>query len=573
MSSQFSNAKRNSGKANNVTSIITSQRSTCNVVIYRWNNPNIVKATNLNAASEAQSFLKGTNPTNGNLKEDNRVVIKNDVVKCAISKAKNNSAGQFSITLKRGKEVKNGTISSTDINYLDLVNSGDWVMIYMKKSGTINVDSTSFDSGLKCVGIIENVRYVEIDDEETGKPRLEYIITGQDFGKIFDMDIFFNPLINKEQASAILGAKFLKESLDSIKGSERPNAFISPDEAVKKLSSFYLGGNQGLDALNTTNEAWYVPKSLALNFKPDFKNRSAVAAIDLLDMNRIGLHKYSANKFRGVDKLPGGTFFKSLPSEGTVWSVLQFAQNAIVNEMFTDLVRDPDTGNLKPALVMRQVPYSNRKGHETSVFDKTQETTSDVVSASLKTHIADLPRLTINSSDIKQKNVGKSDFERVNHLLVVPKIDDVANLDFAYVSAANVPSIQRYGLSSFKGQSSYIFDSAIGNPQKLCQHYLSLMMDWFFLAHQYYNGTIVIDGPNENVELGSNLFIEDISQLFHIEGYSHDFINSAGGATSYVTSLTVSRGQQLRGSQTRFIGPESTREPTTITTSVLEGIR
>jgi hypothetical protein len=573
---KFPNTRRDTGKKGNATSITASQRSTCNVVVYRWSDPNMSKLALLDAKADAA--LKGTNPTNGNLKEQAiPIVIKNDVVRCSITKNKTGSSGQFSITLKRGKEVKNGVVQNKDINYLELINPGDWVMIYMKKSGTIKTGSTAFDSGLKMVGIIDNVRYVETDDEATGRPRLEYVITGQDFGKIFDMDIFFNPLL-APIASQLLGAKFNVDAAKTLSELDRADASraLSPDLVVKKLASFYLGGNKTLDSLNTTNEAWYVPKSLALNFKPDFKNRSAVSAIDIVDMDRIGLHKFRANKFLRADPLPGGTFFKALPSQGTVWSVLEFVNNKVANEMYTELVRGSD-GLLRPALIMRQIPYSNKKSHETNAFTQAAnfgKSTGDSASDSDKTYLIDLPQVKVNSSQIKQKNVGKSDFERINHLLVVPKSDVVQNMDELYQSVVNVPSIQRYGLKTFQAQTGYIFGQKFGSPTKACRFFLDLLIDWFFLAHQFYNGTIVIDGLDENIEVGSNLFIEDIGQLYHIEAYNHVYEVNTEGDTVYSTSLTVSRGQVLKGANAQFIGPSNaTKEPTTITSSVLEGIR
>lgn len=573
---KFPNTRRDTGKKGNVTSITASQRSVCNVMVYRWSDPNMSKLALLDAKADAQ--LKGTNPTNGNLKEAQiPIVIKNDVVRCSITKNKTTNAGQFSITLKRGKEVKNGVVQNKDINYLELLNSGDWVMIYIKKSGTIKTGSTAFDSGLKLVGVIDNVRYVETDEEGTGKPRLEYVITGQDFGKVFDMDIFFNPLL-APIASQILGAKFNVDAAKTLAELDRNDASksLSPDYVVKKLTSFYLGGNKELDSLNTTNEAWYIPKSLATNFKPEFKNRSAVAAVDVIDLSRIGLHKFRANKFLRADPLPGGTFFKTLPSTGTVWSVLEFTNNKIANEMYTDLVRGSD-GLLRPALIMRQVPYSNKRTHETNAFQQATnfgKSTGDSVADTDKTFMIDLPQVKVNSSQVKQKNVGKSDFERINHVLVVPKSDIVQNLDELYQSVVNVPSIQRYGLKTYQAQSGYIFGDKFGSPTKACRFYLDLLIDWFFMSHQFYNGTIVIDGLDENIELGSNLFIEDIGQLYHIEAYNHLYEVNAEGDTVYTTSLTVSRGQVLKGALAQFIGPSNaTREPTTITSSVLEGIR
>ena len=73
------------------------------------------------------------------------------------------------------------------------------------------------------------------------------------------------------------------------------------------------------------------------------------------------------------------------------------------------------------------------------------------------------------------------------------------------------------------------------------------------------------------------MYIEDVKHLYHIEGYSHTYSIDSDGKINYNTEVRVSRGQ-FYDESTRvaaFIGPSNTtdREPTTSTTSVLEGIR
>jgi len=577
MPSSFDNDRRSIGKSG-ATSITTSQRSTCNLVFYRWNQTDITKLNELNAGKE--KILQGNRSAEGNLFTRERVIIRNDVIRCKVDKNKSSNSGTFSVTLKRGKEIIDGKIQKQDINYLDVIHPGDWIMIYIKKSGTIDINSTAKDSGLKMIGIVENVRYVEIDDENSGSPRLEYIVTGRDFGKVFDMNIFFNPLLNQEVASTLLGAKFLSDSTSSIKGNDRPPTAanvedFSPDNVVKKLTSFYLGGNKGLDALNPSNQAWYIPKDLAIRFQPQLKNRYSTTFVDILDLSKIGLHRYAKGKLRSVDKLPGATLIKSLPSSGTVWSVLEFLQNSVANEMYTELV-DDGNGNLKPCLVLRQVPFSNRRG-ETNAFTQASNfgtALAELPRDSNKTFFVELPKYEINSSDIKSKNVGKSDFERINHAIVIPKIDDTNNLDKGYNAAINYASIQRYGLKTYQARTQYTLSRGLGDPVRSCKYFLHLLIDWFFLAHQLFNGTIVVDGNNNHVELGTNLYIADLGQLYHIEGYGHEYKVFKDGATEFTTAFTVSRGQSFRNNQAKFIGPSDTsREPTTITTSVLEGVR
>jgi len=578
MSNEFRNASR--GGKTTATSITTQQRSTCNVVIYRWDNTDITKIMNFNVAQEKSLAGKGKFSTKGNLNRKSTVLIRNDVIRCNISKNKVGSSGTFSLTLKKGKVVLNDEVLPADINYLDVIHSGDWIMIYMKKKGKISKEelfSTLPSSGLKFIGIVENVRLVEVDDPERGAPRLEYLVTGRDFGKIFDSSIYFNPqAIDQQSLESMLGISFLKDSTDVLKstGSRKNFDKFTPDFVMQRLLSFYLGGK--LDQLNVTHQTWYVPPLIGNVLRPKKKVRSAgLSFYDILDTSKIGLHKYKNGKFEGVSSLPGSAAIFSLPSSGTVWAVLDYLKNGVTNELFTELTLGTD-GHLKPSLVLRQYPFSNKVGppkfagtnpfsHSGLAGFKWRSMPRD----SQKTFFVDLPRYEIVSSEIRQKNVGKTDFERINHVTVVPR-SEIAALDIAYVSSMNIPSIQRYGLKSFQAQTPYVLNSQLGT-QKACQFFTDLVVDWFFLAHHLYNGVITVDGVEEHVEVGTNLYIKDIEQLYHIEGYSHTFHIEPSGRITYNTEFRVSRGQKFSNNLSSFIS--NMEEPTTITTSSLEGIR
>ena len=75
-----------------------------------------------------------------------------------------------------------------------------------------------------------------------------------------------------------------------------------------------------------------------------------MSVADIIDTDKIGLHKYNRRgEFLGVDKLPGGTFIKSIPAAGTVWSAMNSFKNEIANEMYTELITD-SRGNLAPSV-------------------------------------------------------------------------------------------------------------------------------------------------------------------------------------------------------------------------------
>lgn len=582
MAKKFQDNRRNIGKKT-ATAITTSQRSVCNVVIYRWNDTDITELFKQDVSSTGAVSLGGNSAATGNLVQKSRVIIRNDVIRCNINKNKGGSSGNFSLTLKRGKKVRNGRVLNEDIDYLDVIHPGDWIMIYIKKSGGItlqDLQSTRPESGIKMIGVIENVRYIEVDDPGTASPRLEYVVTGRDFGKVFENNIFFNPTLNGGTASTLIGAQLVGDASKSIKGINRPAegalTEFTPDQIVKKLIGFFLGDGRGasLDGLNSTHQPWYVPAQMARVLRPNLRNRSQVSAADIIDTSKIGLQSYSRNDpVPNIRQLLGANIPLSPPSEGTVWSMLEFFQNPIINELYTELTLTSD-GTLQPALIHRQFPFSNKPGETSPFTANTNKSFKQLANRRNQTFFVDLPRHSILSSDIRQKNVGKADHERMNYVIVVPRSGFVNN-DKLFKAVSNIPSIQRYGIRIFQGETPYILqDENQLDLVKICELFSQLIADWFFHSHQLYNGTLVIDGRDEHIEIGNNLFISDVKQLYHIEGYTHTYEVRKDAPTIYNTELRVSRGQVLERGIARFIGPSQlSREQTTITTSTLEGIR
>lgn len=543
-----------------ITRITKRQRSSCVIKIFRFNNPEITDVLPIQATND-KGVSGAPRPASDNIVARNTLIIKDDVIRCNITKNKSSPTGNFSLTLKKGTKVQQGQAQKELIDYLESIHPGDWIMIYMKKNGEIaesDLNSTKPESGFKFLGVIENVRYIEQDNAGDGKPRLEYVITGSCFGKVFDTNVFFNPLLNQQAIQAILGADFLTDAGKKLK----PIAGNTPDAVTKGLVNFFMGGK--LASRTYANDNLYIPGTLAQQFKTNTSNKTGgKGVIDILSLSKIGMHNVSDGKFISANPLPGAALIKALPTSGTIWSILQFYQNSAINEMFTELSLQSD-GSLKPSLVMRQVPFSNWPAHETSVYWQTNGTAEDGLQDSDKTYFTDLPRHVIKSTDIKQKNIGKSDFERINYVIVTPKIDQ-SEINVLYVASANVPSIQRYGLRLFQTQTSYVLDKTAGTVDKFCQRCVNLLQDWFFLSHNLFNGTIITDGFDKHIEVGNNLYIEDVGQLFHIEGYTHTYEVLQTGEVSYDTELRVSRGQRFENNVASFLGKsESNKDPTTI---------
>lgn len=576
-----------------IKSRVIGQKPTCIIVVYPWGD---VDTTNLLDSQLGKDF-DGFDKTHdaGNLAGSARIksTIDNDIVRCSINKSKNSSSGGFSFILKRGNSNDKGqAISDTQIDYLQVFSPGDWVAIYMKSDGRIDPTSSDSDSGLKMIGIVDNVRYVEIDDPSQGRPRLEYVITGRDFGKVFESDIYFNPLISAtKDFSTILGAQAFEDKVGDLK----EKAGKSPDQMIAAMLKFYIGG--GLAKSSNTSQQWYVPRQVASLFntksteKKDLTGKEnvdlgSVPFYQMLNKDYIGLLNYTPEgKFINKTKLLGQIINILAPSSGSIWEALRGYGNTCLNEFIVDLkktsVKSNVNGkivyNMAPCLQFRQIPYSHSKHSQPSLAGTENANKIFALTTSEeKATFSHLPRHVIQSTDIKQKNIGKSDYERINAVVVTPGVFNKEPIVEAFRMVVNTPSIERYGTKILNVQSSYgAGDQDFKSHAAKC---VSLMCDWFMKAHLLYNGTIVATGTDDFVEVGQNLFIEDIKQLFHIEGISYIYeIEQSTGYTSYNTEFQVSRGVRFVDGLTYFIDSAVKRTNvdnySTVTSNTLENIR
>jgi hypothetical protein len=493
---------------------------------------------------DAKSPLTGS--FNRSSAERSVVVVNNDIIRCTVRKDKVSHAGNFTLVLKAGRVGRDqDELSAKEhIDYTKVVRPGDWVAIYITKDVGPNKVSRE---NMKMLGIVEQVFIEEFDNPTTGAPSQNFVISGKDFGKVFESQIFFSPIMNSDTASEILGGDFLNDSLKSVSKSPTP----SPDDVIKALISFFYGG--ALAEKNREHETWFVPPSLASLFGINTQTKTKPSFIDIFDYkSRVGLEGGNG-AIKG--KLPGQTIIKSLPTSGTIWQVLSYYSNAVLNELFCDLV--PTASGIKPTLIFRQLPYSVSSGNLKI---------STSVGADSRTFLHALPKTVINSSQIRRKAVSKADAERINHVVVIPRVD--TPFPFGYKSALNPTSVQRYGLRSLTVQTPY----AANNDKTFeayCNLCVQLLVEWFFNNEDYYSGTITIDGLNNQVPLGTNLFIEDIGQLYHIEGYTHNFEQMPDGRTSFTTEFSVIRGCSMSQQSLNRLETGTTM---TVTKSILENI-
>jgi len=509
-----------------------SRQNSCIIRIHPYKSANLTDLLFLSSSTEG-GILGEELSTSATFETDKTFTIDNDVIACTITKHKSNPSGSFSFTLKQGKYEKGQTLPNTNqINYAKILQPGAWVTIWIKSGlpKDFSKDSSA-NSGLKLIGFIEDVSIIE-RDAVNGIPSLEYVVSGSDIGKVFLTDLFFSPVLTNDTFASLLGANLMA---DSKKLSKDKSQLMSPDEAVKKILSFALGSS--LTKLSSANQTWFIPKTLLTTLKNVtlMEQKVQPAVVNILDINtRIGLHQYAGTSFT-TQPLLGKTVFPTIPAQGTIWELLRFVQNPSMNELYVDLVKQ---GNeLVASVVCRQYPFSVSKQSNMSPFNGKAK---DINTDSMKTQFTSLPKHKINSADLLEKNIRKTNKDRINHISVVPEVvgTDVGAL---YMSMLNVNSIKKYGLKSVQFVNTYALDK---NSIKSA---LYLLTDWFFKAHGLFKGRLKIIGPDDYFTIGNNLLIDDQASLFHIEGVTYEFRQNANGTNQYYAFVDVSHGIHADG--------------------------
>lgn len=521
------------------STLLTGARPTCEAHFYRWQPaaPQVVKL-------DASSTL-GSNFDN-KTKERPVMVVNNDIIRCSVKKDKSSHTGTFSFVLKAGKVgVDSESFSQRqNIDYCEAVNPGDWVIIYMgKKTGP-----TIGKANIKMLGIVETVQLQEIDNPQSGAPTQVYVITGKDFGKVFEAQLYSSPIMASKTGTTLYGADFLSNSLKAVSGAK---GTMSPDNIMKALVSYYYGGAYA--NTNKEHELWYIPPSLAAYFGINIQTKIKPSFIDIFDyQSHVGLQGANG-EVKGT--LPGEIVIRTLPTSGTVWDVLSYYSNAAINELFCDL--DFSGSSIRPSLVFRQIPYSVASGNL-----KVPST----ISESQRTFLHALRKTSFSSSLIKNKNISKTDAERVNHIVVVPRAD--TPFPAAYKSTINPTSVQQFGLRSLVVETPYAATTQ-QSFDAYCETCVSLLTEWFFNSESYYSGTLSIEGLDSHVPVGSNIYLEDIGQLYHVEGYTHTYEQIKEGNITFITDFSVIRGCALNQTALNKI---ETVQTTTVVKSILENI-
>ena len=493
----------------------------------------------------------------------------------------------LSISTVKNKSEPNGRfeiVLAPTKNWTTVLSPGSWLAILMTQEKIKEKDFTKADpKKVKMFGRIESVRVNVNVDQATGARSTNYIVSGVDWGSIFNTTIYIDPLLKSQDPDSFWSTWTLLYSdlMLSIEDVDREIPLFTSDQNMDILMKVWgqdpeivkhaekeLGTNIKLKAA-----ARYVfPAPVAQFF--GFPRQNVLDNITQCfgAIRRTGTKSDDGDIFydrylKFIDAV-GLIAPDSIYGTHSIWQLLNDNCNSALNELVTDMRWD-ENGKAQLALYKRVRPFIFRenfdKGDPTQINSEGKEYTARLRDE-LIVKIYDVRSVRIPINDILSVNAGTNWRDKSNFVEMRNDIDlsqmhnhavkyDAQSYDEVAFSREGfrplMPSTKYFELSS---------DNSI-NPIGIIP-WKYLWREWHFNSHVLLNGTITFMGQNNYIQVGDNIMFEEraISAsnntnidsltkkrntpyiLAHVESISHNFTVSPDGARSFVTTVSFVRG-------------------------------
>jgi len=263
-------------------------------------------------------------------------------------------------------------------------------------------------------------------------------------------------------------------------------------------------------------------------------------------------------------KLVGEKFFMvwQLIINNTLWGMINQYLNPTLNEAYCDLhpVAGGNLGGLQfggpklqPTLVVRQIPFN------TPEFDKYWALqTIDGLSPPSKyavTNFVQLPKTVLPDIKVISYDIGYSDYDRINFVEVNGFDINSSPGSPGGFNNANKPRFEEGSIKRFGLRTKVIFGADYGGVRGNIDesgYWSPLLMDWWFNANRYANGTIECIGLLHHVAVGENIQLNQEKILGHVEAVTNLFTVDEQGNRIFRTTIDFSRGISSDSTATAF---------------------
>jgi hypothetical protein len=370
----------------------------------------------------------------------------------------------------------------------------------------------------RMTGLVDSIQDSEM--RVAGGKRIEtYTIVGRDVGKVFETTELWSNWYDYGSENP----QHLTAYLDGFFGHAPQN--MPPPYWIKFYLQSWLGNN-GLAV-----QQWALPKSMG--------GGSFFDALSLLGLQNQGLGSGGFTKGANhiVDDLQRGS--------GRLWPFLEANSNAVLNEMWVDLIGSGRTEELHFGLYLRERPF--------------------ITAVDGRTTWNRIRKATLGKADIAQRNVSKGGAaSRYNYWMLAPDgsemgMGEVATAQLGRINAAaqgqpggvpiwNLESISKHGVRRWDMTSNYLGvvdpsskDNVIW-PQLLA-NWLQRVHDWYSVAPMQLSGTITGSRLFPDIFIGSRLIeTRDEGDVeYYVEGVDDEWRYGYPGSTTF----TVTRGQYV----------------------------
>lgn len=479
----------------------------CRIVVFNWLRPELEgeEATSTVAESEGidvSSYLK----------------------EVTFNKTLRSPSGTFSFSLANDRDWK------------QFIRPGAWCLIYMCNDGAIDIPSIKHSDSqeknflsmqqsdlrdladirpyLRCIGYIETVRAKGSVGEEKGEFDVDYVVSGRDFGSIYETTEIYHNRVQFDQTLLLSAGAFIKNPPEgkTVDGLLKllHDLIFAPSKIVKK---------DDLKSLNSVATQWLLPSPMLKALEINITDEPYYGNIP-------DLFKFTPSKCSFPVENPLALL------NGIAWERLKAHSIEPFHELFPELDK---TGY--PKLHFRPIPWRITDGAAYPNISQSIPKFADYNFFNI---------IELSAEDIIGFDLGEDDHARYNLFWAIIKSYQIT-VENSQAPTLNQSSIKRHGLRSMITEINALITlgSEKADPQ-LIVDYNNLLQEYYKYNHLFESGSIDIIG-NNSIRVGeiihfdsSTAYNED--KYFYIEGYQDTFTLDDKGASSWVQSLTVTRG-------------------------------
>jgi len=531
----------------------------------------------------------GSNSLNANEQVIDQIILNTVSLKSiSTNKSKSQPAGTFEIELAPTK------------NWVTAITPGSWCVILMGRTPIESNETKYFDPKVKqehfkMLGRIDSVRAVIAVNTQTGAITTKYVVTGMDWGQIFNTYLYVDPASRTNEDTAVGAAERLlydnvvKNYGESATQVDKYNS----TNAMRAILSFWGSEDAASSELSTATDGKVLAKAINRFAVPDelsrymsFTNKlddsTPAKSIAEIVRTRTGklkdYDKYTGND-NGDEEFTDGVGYiepRSVFGTNTIWQLLTDNCNRPLNELIAEIRFE--NGKLLPTLYKRVKPF---KVNTIDNMSKDAIQTNDSVGIVEKARVF-LEKMSSDYKHIKRHKIDKKDILAINAGTNWQDRYNFVEINFGRQMIKNESSrnaiesglkkdlqffdhesIRRDGLIPMNMNLNYIppANDGKGTDFENAFAYKYLAKEWYFDTHKMLNGVLTIVGQDEYIAVGENILIPSdvvahnynhneqtlISRdksflLAHIESVSHNVSVDENGTRTFITNIQFVRG-------------------------------